>query len=260
MKSKLNIIIIGSGNVANQLAIAFFEKKCNILQIVGRNKKEVTALAKKVKSKASFDFKSIDKFADIYVIAVKDDAIELLASKLKLGNALVVHTSGAVNASVLKKCSKNYGVFYPLQTISKDKKTKFKKVPICIEANNTFAIETLKKAATIISNKVQIISSEQRKIIHLAAVFACNFTNYMYAVSEKILKENKLSFDLLHTLITETAEKATHCSPSKNQTGPAIREDKKTMQAHLLLLKKDKPLQEMYKLLSTAIIKIKNNK
>lgn len=264
MESPIKISIIGSGNLATQLGLALYKEGYLISQVYSRNKKNASLLSKKIKAEAITDFKNLSKNSSIYIIAVKDDSIESVAKQLKflhkspLGkDQIVVHTSGSVSMNVLKKASKNYGVFYPLQTFSKEKQVSFKAIPICIEANSDNTSTTLQYFAKSISNNVQKVNSEQRKKIHVAAVFACNFSNHMYSIAEQLLAKDKLSLDLLKPLIEETANKIKESKPSKVQTGPAIRNDKKTMDAHLKLLKKEKDLQKIYTLLSESIIKRK---
>jgi predicted short-subunit dehydrogenase-like oxidoreductase (DUF2520 family) len=159
---------------------------------------------------------------------------------------------------ILKSAAKNYGVFYPLQTFSKNKKADFKTIPICLEANNTSTLKVIQSLGKSISNNVRTINSEQRKVVHLSAVFACNFTNHFYAIASDILASKKLSLDILKPLIEETANKIKNNSPAKMQTGPAIRGDKKTMNAHLKLLE-NKEYKKLYKLMSESIMKLKQS-
>ena len=232
MKSVPKIVIIGSGNVA-------------------------THLGRELKTYFSKDINSIDRTSDIFIIAVKDDAIDKVSKKLKLKNKILVHTSGSVDMNVLKKYSQNYGVLYPLQTISKEKKIDFKKVPICIEANNRQTEKKLFIIGKSISENVCYVNSEKRKILHLASVFACNFTNHMYFIAEQILKKEKISFDLLNPLIEETAKKIlnSNMSPADAQTGPAKRNDKKILREHLHILSKNKYYRDIYKMISNNIIR-----
>lgn len=261
MNTQTHIVLIGAGNTATQLGIALYKEGYFISQVYSRTKKSAEALAKKINSKAITDFKKLELSDAIYIIAVKDDAIQKITKQLKLKNQIVVHTSGTVSIEILKKCSKNFGVFYPLQTFSIEKPVDFKTVPVCIEANNKTTATTLQYFAKSISNKVFKINSDQRKIIHLAAVFACNFSNHMYAIASSILEKNKLSFDILKPLIEETANKIKMNSPDKMQTGPAIRGDKKTMNEQMKILSRDKTLKSLYNLLSKSIIEVsKKNK
>jgi predicted short-subunit dehydrogenase-like oxidoreductase (DUF2520 family) len=247
------VVLLGAGNVATQLGMTLHQNGYLISQVYSPTKKSATALAKKLKSTPVSDLKKIDHTASIYIIAVKDDAISTLAKQLKLKDQLIMHTSGTVEMDVLKGCSKNYGVFYPLQTFSKDKQVDFKNVPVCIESSNKATTLSLQYFAKSISRNVQKINSEQRKILHLAAVFACNFSNHLYTIAASILADHRLSFDLLKPLIAETADKIKSNDPVKMQTGPAIRNDVKTMHAHLKLLSKDKKLKMIYKLMSDHI-------
>lgn len=255
MKSPIKISIIGSGNVATQLGLTLHNEGYLISQVYSRSIKNAEILSKKLKAKAIVDLKKLSADSSIYIISVKDDAIESVAKQLKLKDQIVVHTSGSVSIDILKKTSKNYGVFYPLQTFSKEKNTTFKTIPICIEANNNTTSTSLQYFAKSISANVQKVNSEQRKKIHLAAVFACNFSNHMYTIAEQLLAKDQLTLDILKPLIEETANKIKDNKPSKVQTGPAVRNDKKTMAAHLKLLKKEKDLQKIYELLSKSIFK-----
>lgn len=267
MESPIKISIIGSGNLATQLGLALHKEGYLISQVYSRSQKNASILSKKLKAEAISNIKKLSTDSTIYIIAIKDDAIESVAKQLKLKDKIVVHTSGSVSMDVLKKSSKNYGVFYPLQTFSKEKQSRpngrgqsfgranFKTIPICIEASNSSTSTTLQYFAKSISGNVQKVNSEQRKKIHLAAVFACNFSNHMYAIAEQLLAKDKLSLDLLKPLIEETANKIKENKPSRVQTGPASRNDKKTMDAHLKLLSKEKNLQKIYELISKSITK-----
>ena len=252
--ARQNIVIIGAGNVATNLGIALYKEGYLISQVFSRTLKSAKLLAKKINATAITDLKQLDSSAIIYIIAVKDDAIEQIVKKMTLKDKIIVHTSGSIPMDILKGVSKNYGVFYPLQTFSKERNLNFKNIPICIEANNKSTSTTLTYFAKSFCNNVQHIDSEQRKIIHMAAVFACNFSNHMYTLAQTILIKNKLSLDLLKPLIEETAAKFKEHSPSKSQTGPAIRDDKKTMKAHLKLLSHNKDQKKIYELLSKSII------
>lgn len=256
-----SIVLIGAGNVASQLGTTLHKEGYFISQVYSRTKKQAEPLAKKLNAKAITDLKNIELTASIYIIAVNDDAIESVAKQLKLKDKIVVHTSGSVAMDVLKGASKNYGVFYPLQTFSKEVTPDFKAIPVCIEANNKATSDTLQYFAKSISRNVKKVNSDQRRLIHLAAVFACNFSNHMYAIADSLLTKNKLSFDLLKPLIAETANKIQQGKPSKMQTGPAVRGDKKTIDGHLKLLAGDKKLKDIFKLLNKSIVSLsKKNK
>ena len=245
--------MIGAGNVATQLGLALKKAGLNIIQVYSKHRSSSQKLAKLLKCEHTNSSEKINKTADIYIVAVNDDVIAEVAKQIYLSNKIVVHTSGSEEMNVLKPASNNIGVFYPLQTFSKTKNINFENIPICLEANNTKTYKTLELLAKLISNNVKKINSEQRINIHIAAVFACNFTNHFYSIADDILKSNKLSLDIIKPLIAETAEKIKINHPSKMQTGPAIRGDKKTMDKHLKMLA-NKDHKKLYQLISKSII------
>ncbi|RLD48089.1 MAG: DUF2520 domain-containing protein [Bacteroidetes bacterium] len=255
--SETKIILIGAGNVATNLTFAFQKVGIKNLHIHSRTEESAEQLAERLKCPYSFKFENIPENADLYIIAVKDDAVSELAEndilKQKIDNNLVIHTAGSIDVKILKSLSSNYGVFYPLQTFSKTKILDFRNIPICLEANSGFNYQKLNKFASEISNDVRNINSEQRKHIHLAAVFANNFTNKMFAFAEEILKEQNIDYNILLPLIEETFKKIQTVKPSKAQTGPAIRNDEKVMQMHIDLLKDKPDLQKIYSFVSENI-------
>ncbi len=248
------ITLIGSGNVGTQLGMALYKSGHSISQVYSRTKKSADTLAKKLESKSITDLKLLDLNSDIYIIAIKDDVIADVVKQLRLKDKIVVHTSGSIPLQALSTASKNHGVFYPLQTISKSKVVDFRTIPICLEANTKKTFKLLQNLAKTISENVQEITSEQRQIIHLSAVFACNFSNHMYAIAASLLKKNHVPFAILKPLIAETASKIQFNDPQKMQTGPAVRGDYKTLKSQLKLLDGDKKLKLIYKLLSDDII------
>lgn len=254
----MRITIIGSGNVATHLAAAFKNAGHNIVQVYSRDLQNASLLAYHVKAEAIDNLEQINPETDLFVIAVKDDAIELIAAELAKYDNLIVHTSGATDLQTLLKYTQNAGVFYPLQTFSKTRELNFNTVPLCIEGADEKITSTLNELAYTVSQNVYRVNSDQRKTLHLAAVFACNFPNYLYHVSQQLLAEKQLPFDLLRPLILETAEKVQEHFPAGVQTGPAVRSDEKTMAAHLEQLQQNADLQEIYRLLSQGIIKMDN--
>ncbi|HEY4196152.1 MAG TPA: Rossmann-like and DUF2520 domain-containing protein [Mucilaginibacter sp.] len=254
----MRITIIGSGNVATHLAAAFKNAGHVIVQIYSRDLQNASLLAYHVKAEAIDDLNQINPETDLFVIAVKDDAIETVAKALARYQKLVVHTSGATDLQVLLNYTQQAGVFYPLQTFSKTKEVNFNTVPLCIEGADEQIASKLNELAYTITQNVYRINSAERKTLHLAAVFACNFPNYLYYLSQQLLAEHQLPFDLLRPLILETAEKVQAHLPGDVQTGPAIRNDEKTMDVHLQLLAEKPGLQALYELLSQCIIKMDN--
>ncbi len=250
------IVLIGSGNVATHLATALKDAGKEIVQIYSRTPANAKELAGKVNAGFTNNTEDIISEADLYVIAVSDDALTEVANNIDVDNNLIVHTSGSAPMNILKGCSENYGVIYPLQTFSKSKKVDFSKIPVCIEANNIENTERLKSLALSLTDKIYFVDSEKRKTLHLAAVFASNFPNFMYSVAQKIVMENGLDFDILKPLITETAEKVQQISPTNAQTGPAKRGDDKIMKLHLQMLEEYPDFQEFYRVLSEGIGKM----
>lgn len=251
----MKIVIIGAGNVATHLAKALQAKNKQIAQVWSYHYNNALTLAKEVNAQAIDSLKEIDQQADLYLIAVKDDAIAEIAEQIKGFKGLIAHTSGAVPMEILNGITENYGVFYPLQTFSKDKALSFADIPLCLEANNEAALQTLKQLAQQLSTHIVEVNSEKRKILHLAAVFACNFTNHLYALADEVLKFNELDFAILRPLINETAAKVQHALPLAVQTGPAIRNDEQTIKKHEELLVEQPQLLEIYKTLSNSIKK-----
>jgi len=255
----MRITIIGSGNVATHLAAAFKNAGHIIVQVYSRNLQNASLLAYHVRAEASDSLNNINQETDLFAIAVKDDAIETVTSLLVKHQKLIVHTSGATNLQTLLNLTPNAGVFYPLQTFSKTKEVNFNTVPVCIEGGNEQIASTLNELAYTVTQNVYRISSAERKILHLAAVFACNFPNYLYYLAQQLLADQQLPFDLLRPLILETAEKVQEQFPAAMQTGPAVRNDEKTMDTHLQLLHEKPELQQLYRVLSQGIIKMDNH-
>ena len=253
----MKITFIGAGNVAQQLAPAL--KRCGhtIHQVCNRNATTGKQLAKKVNAYYTNNISSIEDTGGVIIIAVKDDAISEVVKKLPvIKNSLVVHTSGATDIAVLKKKFKNCGVLWQVQTIKARTKVDFRKVPLVIEANNPSSQKKLNHLAHQLSGKVYSFNSKQRKVLHLGAVWVNNFPNHLYYLAEALLKKHHLPFELFGPLILSTAINGMK-DPEASQTGPAKRNDKKTMKEHLTLLP-DKNYRDLYKLMSKSIIKLYN--
>jgi predicted short-subunit dehydrogenase-like oxidoreductase (DUF2520 family) len=250
----MRIVCLGSGNVATHLALALNHAGMEIVQVWSRDINHAAELAEMVNAKAIYALESIDKTADLYIIAVKDDVIQAITTALTGIQGLIVHTSGATSVDVLHGLTQ-YGVFYPLQTFSKHKQLNLIGTPFCLEASSVQAYQLLEQVATTIGAAVYKVDSAQRKTLHLAAVFACNFSNHLYDLASTILANNNLSFDLLKPLILETALKVQDTEPRDVQTGPAIRNDEQTMKDHLKLLTDRPELQHIYETMSTSIKK-----
>jgi predicted short-subunit dehydrogenase-like oxidoreductase (DUF2520 family) len=254
----MRITIIGSGNVATHLAAAFKNAGHYIVQVFSRDIQHASLLAYHVHAVVIDDLNRINPETDLFVIAVKDDAIETLTQVLAKHQKLIVHTSGATDLQTLLKYIQNAGVFYPLQTFSKTKEVNFNTVPVCIEGADEQITAQLEELAKTITQNIYRINSAERRTLHMAAVFACNFPNYLFYVAQQLLADKQLPFDLLRPLILETAEKVQQHFPAGVQTGPAIRNDEKTMTAHLQQLTENPDWQRLYELLSQGIIKMEN--
>jgi predicted short-subunit dehydrogenase-like oxidoreductase (DUF2520 family) len=250
-----SVVFLGFGNLGSHLCNALHKSSyISIIQIYNRRKIKISSELKHIPFTKNI---SEIKEADVYIIAIPDDAIRTFSESLPMNNKFVVHTSGSAAINELSDANRK-GVFYPLQTFSKNKIVSFREIPICIEAENAADLKLLRDLAELLSEKVIEINSEARAKLHLAAVFVNNFVNYLYAIGEEITERNNLSFKLLLPLITETARKIENLSPTAAQTGPAIRRDKKTIEKHLHLLI-DSPYKEIYELLTDAIQKKSNN-
>ncbi|CAM1348513.1 Rossmann-like and DUF2520 domain-containing protein [Tenacibaculum ascidiaceicola] len=244
----IKVAIIGGGNVATHLANAFSKTdEVSLVQVYARNIEQVEHLKEVTSITNSIEL--LTK-ADVYIIAVSDDAIGDVSRKIEQKNGLVVHTSGSVAMQSLKNTGRK-GIFYLLQSFSKDKKVDFNKIPFCLEAENEEDLQLLETLAKTIGKKIYRINSEQRKRLHVAAVFVNNFTNHMYKIGADICNEHQVPFEVLLPLIQETAQKITELSPDAAQTGPAKRNDQKTIQDHLALLNAEQ--QEIYKLITKSI-------
>ncbi len=246
----IRVSIIGSGNVAQHLIVAFSKTTdIELVQVFARKDAAVAHLTSPDKIYTNFN----DIIAaDLFIIAITDDAITEVSAAIPFSNELVVHTSGSVSIEAIDNKNRP-GVFYPLQTFSKSKEVDFKTIPICIETKNEKDFQILEKVAKSISNTVYKINSEQRKALHIAAVFVCNFVNHLYQIGNNICIENDLPFDILKPLIQETANKILSLSPNQAQTGPAKRKDSQTINAHLSFLSDDNQ-KEIYKMLTKSII------
>lgn len=251
----MKIVVIGSGNVATHLSLALHSISEEIIQVYSPNLANAEALAKLVLATPINNLQEVDQNADLYIIAVKDDAIASVVAQLPILNGVVVHTAGTVDIQVIAALQTNAGVFYPLQTFSKQKQIDFRGVPIFLEASNTLSIELLCALAKKISDQVYQVDGDKRKILHLSAVFACNFTNHLYAIADQILEDNGLKFEMIKPLIVETNSKILNNKPIDVQTGPAIRGDRQTMDAHKRLLTDHPNLLSIYQLLSDSIKK-----
>lgn len=253
-----SIVLIGSGNLAEALAHALSRTKdVEFRQIFARNRERGEALA--ALSGATWTSEPAElSAADLYILAVSDAAIGPLAENLPIpAGAAVVHTAGGIGIEALPARFNRRGVFYPLQTFTKGRNVNFAEIPIFVEGNDEAFTSELEIFARKLSRTIYRTDSAQRVRLHLAAVFACNFVNHLYALGGEVLHGTGLPFDVLKPLITETAAKAVDSGdPLQVQTGPAIRGDQPTQQRHEALLADDPKLRQIYELLSQDIWEI----
>ncbi|MCO6173463.1 F420-dependent NADP oxidoreductase [Flavobacterium sp. NRK F10] len=245
----ITVSVIGSGNVAQHL-IKVFSKTTGIELVQAFARQPESLLHLLPYEKITNDYQKLQK-ADVYIISVTDNAIAEVSEQLPFKDQLVVHTSGTSAISILDSKNRK-GVFYPLQTFSKNKEINFSSVPLCLETEDETDFQVLEKVAQAISEKVYRISSEQRRSLHVAAVFVCNFVNHLYYIGNEVCDKNNVPFEVLHPLIRETAQKIMELSPEEAQTGPAKRNDTKTINQHIEFLK-DSKYQDIYKLLTQSI-------
>lgn len=246
----IKVSVIGSGNVAHHLIHAFSKTaEIELVQVCTRKAESASDLVSY--AQIITDIRDLIP-VDLVIFAIPDDAISEISQHIPFSNHLVVHTSGTKEMAVLDDRNRK-GVFYPLQTFSKAASLDFKTVPICLEAQNEADFQILETVAKSISNSVYKINSEQRKALHIAAVFVCNFVNHLYQMGHDICSENKVPFDILKPLIQETAHKILALSPKEAQTGPAKRGDTQTINAHLSFLT-DENKKEIYTILTKSII------
>lgn len=257
------VVIIGAGNVATHMAYHLKVSKLQLIQIWSRTEVSARTLATRVNVPFITDLKDLLHGADLYILALPDHVLPEILPQLKLKhNPFIVHTAGGSSMDLLRGASERYGVFYPLQSFSLGRPVNFRSIPVCIEANSPGDLGLLKAFALHFSRKIYCMDSEKRKSVHLAAVFANNFTNYLYQVSADLLQRENLPFDLMKPLIRETAMKVQHCAPHLAQTGPAVRNDRTVIEEQLKRLGKDPEYVQLYSLLTQYILDsfVKNSK
>ena len=248
----MNIVIIGTGNTATVLGRKLKAAGHNIVQIFGRDSMAASELAYELDTESTNYWNIVNREADIYILAVSDIAIEQVMKELHLPDKTIVHTAASVSKNILRGAAHHFGVFYPLQSLKKEV-AQLPEIPIIIDASDETTFHELDKLAHSISNRVMEAGDEQRQKLHLAAVFCNNFVNHLYALTEDYCKKEGVDFDLLLPLIRETAERLEEIPPSQLQTGPAVRNDRATIEKHLDLLKDHPQLQKVYSVLTESI-------
>lgn len=250
------IVLIGAGNLATNLGKALYRKGFCVAQVYSRTEESARTLAEQLDAGYTCRLDEVRADAALYVVAVKDDALDGLLPGLVAGkadNALFVHTAGSVPLSIWEGYATRYGVFYPLQTFSRLREVDFSEIPIFVEAASEADCEWLRNLASVLSEQVYVATSEQRRRLHLAAVFACNFTNRMYALAQQLVERSGIPFEVLLPLIDETARKVHAMPPVKAQTGPAVRYDLHVIEKHMDMLADEPDMRLLYELISKNI-------
>jgi predicted short-subunit dehydrogenase-like oxidoreductase (DUF2520 family) len=252
---KPSVSFIGTGNIAVHLAKGFGKAGIVTDSVWSPREESRNRFAGAVGCKAVHNILHLHPYSDFYIIAVPDDRIEEVVAKMPEVKGIVAHTSGITAMRAISARFDNSGVFYPLQTFSKDKAVDLSNVPFCIEGNNRQALTRLNNLAAAVSGNVFHIDSERRAKLHLTAVMVSNFVNYLYHTAEDILTDNGLPFEMLLPLINEVASKVGHLSPREAQTGPARRNDAKTIEKHHEMLDDYPEYKKIYQLITRQIIK-----
>jgi predicted short-subunit dehydrogenase-like oxidoreductase (DUF2520 family) len=251
------VILLGAGNVAWHLGQQLYRKAIAVSHVYSRDLEKAQQLAREIGSTAGNDLAALPALSKcLYILAIRDDAIPEVAESISFLNAsdrLFVHTSGATSATILQKHFSHSGVFYPLQSFSRERELDFGQVPMCVDGSDQETRELLFELGKRIVRQVALIDDHQRRILHLAAVFVNNFSNYLFGVGKDLVEREKISFDLLRPLIRETAAKVMENDPAAMQTGPARRHDSQTIAGHLAYLEAFPHWQEIYLLLSKSI-------
>lgn len=250
----MKIVLIGAGNLATHLGKALHAAGHDMVQVFSRTMQSAETLASLLDAEPLTDMAQVCDDADVYIFSVKDSALEQLVSRLCGGEKKVfLHTAGSMPMSVFQGKALHYGVLYPMQTFSKQRKVDFSIIPCFIEANDEFALKQIEGLAGQVSHRVYQLSSEDRKYLHLSAVFACNFANHCYAASQELLQQHGIPFDVMLPLIDETAAKVHGMTPKEAQTGPAVRYDENVIGKQIQLLENQPYFQKIYDCMSKSI-------
>jgi predicted short-subunit dehydrogenase-like oxidoreductase (DUF2520 family) len=249
----MEIVIIGTGNTATVLGRKLKAAGHKIVQVFGRDTSAASQLAYELGTESTNYWNVVYRDADLYILAVSDIAIEEILEELQLPDKTIVHTAASVSKDVLKGSAHHFGVFYPLQSLKKELRH-LPDIPIIIDANDDTTLKELETLAQSISDTVVEAGDEQRMKLHLAAVIVNNFVNHLYALAEAYCNNEGIDFTLLLPLIKETAERLDTISPSQLQTGPALRNDRTTVERHLALLNRYPRLKTIYETFTESIL------
>jgi len=251
----MKIAMIGAGNLATNLAPALAEAGHDIVQVYSRTMESACRLADMVEADATDAIDDVTHDAELYVLALKDSALDDVVAELCRGRerAVFVHTAGSMSMDVFRGRAERYGVIYPMQTFSKARRVDFSVIPVFVEASDETTLATLEGVARSVSSDVRRLDSEHRRYLHLAAVFACNFANHCYALAADMVERSGMTFDCMLPLIDETAAKVHEMLPHEAQTGPAVRYDRNVIGSQSRMLDGNPMAQRIYETMSESI-------
>ncbi len=255
-----SVTVVGAGNVGWHMARALYQAGITINYVVSRTKRHAEELAGVVSAVPLTSVAGIKHAPDMFLLCVNDDILGQVVKEFAGFDVLVVHTSGSTDNEIFQNWKGEFGVFYPLQTFSRMNEMKYSNIPFFVEGSSTEVVDQLKRLAELISGVVYEADSERRRMLHVAAVFACNFSNHLAAIADKLLTANDLNLELLLPLLEETNRKLNRMDPVSAQTGPAVRNDRKIIEKHLRVLQEMPEEQELYRLLTENIIRYRNKK
>lgn len=251
----MKIVLIGAGNLATNLGLALHEANHDIVQVFSRTMTSAKLLAAAIESVPTNDLDAITDEADLYILSVKDSILTKIIDRIckNKSQKVFVHTAGSMPLDCFKGKAEHYGVFYPMQTFSKQRRVAFENIPIFLEASDDFTLQKLTDVAESISKNVRNLSTDKRRYLHLAAVWACNYANHCYDMAAEVLKKADLPFSVMLELTDETARKVHDLSPREAQTGPAIRYDTNVIEAQMELMKDMPEAKKLYEELAKSI-------
>ncbi len=249
----MNVSIIGTGNVANILGRKIVGAGHKVLEVVGRDVNRTIQLAELLNSMGISNIQKTSRLVDLYIIAVSDSSIIEIAANLQVNNKLVVHTAASVSKELLKNCSCNYGVIYPVQSLRKEV-IHLPVIPVLVDGSSEEVKSNLFKFSSTWADNVSFANDDERLKLHIGAVVVNNFTNHLFTYTEEYCRNERLEFNILYPLIKETIERLKDNDPSSLQTGPAVRHDLETIKKHLSILSKNPAMAKLYKFMSDDII------
>jgi len=252
---RMRVVIIGAGNVASVFGRLISAANHEIIQVYSRSISSAQSLGKELGCSFVDNLEAVDLTADIYILAITDNALQNIQDSLFLGDKLVVHTAGSVSKKVLSNISSQYGVMYPLQSLRKDQSADQSIIPLLIDANKESVLSIIEQFAFTLSSVVSIVGDDKRLCLHLAAVIVNNFTNHLYTLTAEYCKNEEVDFKMLQPIIEQTALRLRANLPADLQTGPAIRNDQSTLDKHIQALSNHPELKTIYLIFTESLLK-----